>query len=145
MNGAAVLTMNSIPRVVMKDGTPNRSVMKAFTSPTPMAMAKARRIASGSGTPAANANAMANGAATYTDPTDRSNSPAIINSPTPSATMPNVGIARSTSDRLPRYRKKNRSGRSKPATIQATSRPKNTTATGPAGCRRSRVIQLIGW
>ena len=77
---------NSIPSVVMKDGIAKRSVMKPLTKPIAAAATRPSTTAGKKGAPATIDTAITIGAKANTEPTEMSNSPAIIRIVTPMAT-----------------------------------------------------------
>ena len=76
--------------VTMKLGSPVRITMKPFSAPTPRHITKVTRIATQTGHPSVTEKiAIIIPAKPIIDPTDRSNSPAIIKRPAPTAIITN--------------------------------------------------------
>ena len=82
---------NSMPSVVMKEGMAKRSVTTPLTKPMPAAATRPNSTAGANEKPATSEIAMTIGAMAKTEPTEMSNSPAIIRIVTPIATRPISG------------------------------------------------------
>ncbi len=91
---------NSIPKVVMKDGTLSLMVMSPIAQPISAHTASAASIAGITGSPASLARSITNGASANTWPTDRSISRQISSMISPQAMMTGVAMNCETVCRL---------------------------------------------
>ena len=87
-----LLAMYNIPKVAIKEGIPNLIVIKPFTKPTAIPIDNPNAIANQGGIPWCTNWTIVIGTSAKTDPTDKSNSPEIINIAIPIATMIYSGV-----------------------------------------------------
>jgi hypothetical protein len=74
----------------MNDGMPDRITISPFTAPSSILTSRASSRAKNGGTPSFIERAKTNPTTAKVDPTERSNSPAIINMATPTTIIPRI-------------------------------------------------------
>ena len=137
--------MNSIPSVVMKEGISKRIVIQPFTNPMNAHSASPAKTAGQNGQPLTKRTAIVIGISAKTDPTERSNSPQIIRSVTPSATS-------AVSGRRPNIPRRLLVDRNTPSDRTSNRITSSTSRSSPASSgfssaifkrRRMRVSNLL--